>query len=270
MENNYQEVAQRLSNEGYNFDMGKYLKEGWKLGLSSIGPIILYMILVVIISFILGLIPIVGQIADSFFISPVLSAGGIYFLHHKHTTGESDFGKFFEGFKQIGALAGVNILSLLLMMLAVIPMILSSLTLFDMDLLSRIAAEDSTAMLELLEKFTTANAALIGGIVLTFLLLITISILLFTAYYFVAIGKLGGGASIKASAGLAKKNFFSILGFVIVLGLINVLGIMVVVVGLIVTIPVTLGAMYMMFNNIVISQVSTETMAISEDDILDA
>lgn len=74
----YESVANDLA-QGYKFETKKYLSEGWDLGLKSIGWILLYGLIVYLMNFVSGLIPIAGGLIYSVFLAPVMAAGLILF-----------------------------------------------------------------------------------------------------------------------------------------------------------------------------------------------
>lgn len=268
----YREIANKLSAEGYKFGLSSYLNQGWKLGLQSIGWLILYAIIYIAIWALCRVIPFVGELAYSIVLAPILSAGVTYFLHKKHTTGESDFSTFFYGFKDLGNLVFANFLMGLIVVVAMIPMFLAFLSFFGMELIQAMIGDQDPNEIgntgsELLSKM--------GGVGITFFVTFIIvglilTLLVFTNQ-FVILGRLSAVDAIKASMQVAKKKVFSIFGFIIVLGLINLLGVLPLGLGLILTLPMTAGAFYFMFKDIVMSQISGDhNILLSEDDILDA
>lgn len=273
MSKDYLNVADTLKIEGYEFEMGKYLSEGWKKGTSVIGWFLLFLILSIVISTVSKLIPVIGSIANSWIISPALSAGLILFMKQKYNTNQSDFGLIFKGFTtNFGQVILVNILVGLISILGLLPFILSFLGAFDLEALLEIGKKigDPTAFQEIFKLLSGSMEALSVGMFISSLLILIITVLFSLANYFVVVGGLTAVASLGASFGVVKKAFFPILGFFIVLGLINVLGLICLVVGVLVTLPVTIMAIYAMFHHIVASKVTDDLSAVSGDDILDA
>ena len=268
----YKEVANKLGIEGYKFELSNYISQGWKLGLQSLGWLILFAIIYLSISIVTQLIPIIGRFAQTFILAPVLSAGVTYFLHKKSTTGESDFSSFFDGFKNLGNLVVLNLLILLLFMVTMIPLLASMFSLLNMEFFQAIANEDRVAM-EAIGRNIVSSAGGVGigvGVFISVLLVCILMLSLVFAKQFVIIGELSAVEAIKASIQVAKKKIFPLFGFMIVLVLINILGLLPLGLGLIVTIPMSAGAVYFMFKDIVISQVNSGEIILSEDDILDA
>jgi hypothetical protein len=275
MTKDYLNVADTLKIEGYEFEMGKYLSEGWKKGTPVIGWFLLFLILSVVFSKALGLIsnPIVGYILNNWVISPALSAGLILFMQKKYNTNQSDFGLIFKGFTtNFGQVILVNILIALISILALLPFILSFLAAFDFEALKEVAEKinDITAIKEVYAIFLSSMDALGVGLFISMALVLILTVFFSLSNYFVVVGGLTAVASLGASFGVVKKAFFPILGFFIVLGLINVLGLICLVVGVLVTLPVTIMAIYAMFHHIVASKVTDDLSAVSDDDILDA
>lgn len=266
----YKEIANKLGVEGYQFELSNYISQGWKLGLKSIGWLILFGIIYFAIWFVAQLIPFIGSIAHSIILAPALSAGVTYFLHKKHSTGESDFSSFFAGFKNLGNLVLVNFLMGLIVLLAMIPMLISLFSLLSIELFQAFANQDNAAIEEL-GMTMLANMGSLGiGVIISVLLMWLLVILLIFANQFVILGGLTAVDAIKSSIQVAKKKIFPIFGFMLLILLINIVGALPFFLGLFLTIPMTAGAMYFMFKDIVMSQAVDGEVLLTEDDILDA
>jgi uncharacterized membrane protein len=91
--------------------------------------------------------------------------------------------------------------------------------------------------------------------ILGLILLIIPGIYLGIAYYFatlfVTFHKMDFWPAMEASRRVISKNWFSMFGFTLVLGLINLGGVIVLGIGLLVTMPITLCAIYVAFEEIV-------------------
>lgn len=271
MSNKYSQVSQELGANGYQFEMGKYISEGWKLGTSIVGYWLLFGIVSFAIGFVTGFIPIVGPLANSLVISPALAAGLILFIKHKKDSGESDFGLIFKAFNKVGQLFLLNLITGLIGLILFIPAIISMIGMFSVEDFMALASKDTEAIQAFAQTFIANISMFMGGVSISMLLVSVLSILLTFSMYFVVVGDLSAIGAIKASIAVAKKKFFAIFGFGIVLGLINLAGALALVIGLIVTIPVTMAAMYLMFHHIIVERIEeSEGTGVAENDVLDA
>jgi uncharacterized membrane protein len=271
MREKYKQVAAQLGANDYEFKMGDYISKGWKLGTSVFGYFILFIIVSIIISLCLSMIPIVGSLANSFVVSPSIGAGFILFLHEKNKTGQSDFGLVFKGFNKVGPLLVLQLILTFIMLALFIPLILSLLGMFSMDDLLSVASSDSEAIARIGASVVANFAVFYVGMFISFLLVMVFMIFMSFTTYFIALGDLSAFESIKSSIDLVKKKFFSILLFGIVLVLINVAGVLALVIGIFVTMPVTMAAMYFMFYDIIGKQVEEdEVIGAVGGDVLDA
>lgn len=271
MENTYESIVSKVVASKPKFETGKYISLGWKNGLPLIGWIILYGIIVIVMKNVLQIIPVAGELLHAIFVAPVMGAGLMIFIHNKVHGGKGDFGLVFKGFTQYtGKIIGVNLLGGLIIIAALIPGIIGMVTAFDVSDFAMFANEkpDPQEILwfaqEMLAKYglwilITYIFVLIAGIFLTF------------SSFFVALGGEKPGKAISLSFKMGKTYFFPILGFAILCGLINLLGVLCLIIGVLVTLPVTIVASYYMFYELVQSKVNEdEISAVNSEDVLDA
>ena len=101
---------EKIAQDGYEFQFGKYISDGWDLFKKAPGPFIIYTLIVLAISVALGLIPILGTIG-SVLIMPALTAGffiGIYKVDLRAEVATGDFFKSFDFFVQLMLLGIVS------------------------------------------------------------------------------------------------------------------------------------------------------------------
>ena len=202
---NYDEKVEQLVNEGYSFDIGNYISQGFDIFKQNIGGFIGYTLLVAAISVFGQLIPVIGALAVSV-ISPALTVG--YFIVGKKILFNEDyeFGDFFKGFQFLLHLFLGN---------------------------------------------------LVGGIfiIIGIILLVVPGIYLGVAYIWVSLFIVFAGKefwpAMEMSRKVITKNWLSFLGFAIVLGLINILGLICLGIGILVTIPATILAVFVAFKEVV-------------------
>ena len=89
--------VENLIENGYEFRFEQYLSQGWETFQKSPLQLILYTLILVGISFVINLIPKVGEVA-SLFISPVLAAGFYVGIKKLDETGTLEIADFFKAF----------------------------------------------------------------------------------------------------------------------------------------------------------------------------
>ncbi len=94
---NSQQRIEKIAESEYEFHFDKYFSEGWDLFRKDPGQLILYTLIMLAISFGLGVIPFLGAVA-AFLIGPALNAG-FYVGLRKIDQGEKvEIGDFFKAF----------------------------------------------------------------------------------------------------------------------------------------------------------------------------
>ncbi len=216
-----------ILNRGYSVDIGQFIKRGWEICQSNLGPFIGFLLLTAVIGGALGLIPGVGSIA-SIIIGGPLNAGYLIVAYKIAKKQPTTFGDFFKGFQNAYFLPTF---------LATIVMTLLFLVCF-MPAGVGIGILAATA-----EAGGEPNPALVIAVgVLSLLGLIAI-LYLSVAYMFaipLIVGRrMSFWPAMEASRKLIGKQWFGFFGFVIVLGLLNMVGLLVCGLGLLVTAPLT-------------------------------
>ncbi|NEN23391.1 hypothetical protein G3O08_07750 [Cryomorpha ignava] len=196
---------EKIGDTGYEFHFEQYLSQGWDLFRKAPMQLVLYTLIVLGVSIVIGLIPIVGTIGGVI-VGPVLMAGYYIGIKKLDETNAVEIGDFFKSFDYW-------------------------LQLFLYELVSGL---------------------LVG---LAFLLLVLPGIWLVVALSFgsafIVFAKFEFWDSIKTSAEIVNKKWFSFFGLIIVLGFINLVGALFLGLGLFITIPFTYGVIYSCYKDIV-------------------
>lgn len=227
----------RVLQEGYEFRFGDYISKGFDLVNKNLGGFIGYVLVYLLISMVVGLVPILGQIAG-FIIGPALLAGFYHVANRVDRGEQTAFGDFFKGFDKLGNLFLTSLLTILIVFVTAIPggiVIFTSglsLTSFMMD-----------------EPEINMSMIIVGALLMLIpLMYLTVSYLF--APMLVWFYDLRPWDALETSRKLVGKNLGIILGFVLVMGIIASLGILLLGVGLLYTIPAYLCATYAAFADI--------------------
>ncbi len=108
---------------GYQFDMGKYISEGWDLFQKNAGAFIGFTALVLVITGVFAFIPFIGSVGQMLLVVPLNA--GFYIVAGKINRGEhTEFGDFFKGFDHFGSLVLASLISGVLIVIGCILLII--------------------------------------------------------------------------------------------------------------------------------------------------
>jgi membrane protease YdiL (CAAX protease family) len=214
------EQFQRVIDQGYSFDLGKYLDEGWAILKKSLGNFIGYTVIFLAITVVLSLIPFINILGQ--FVQYALIAGAYIFIRNLLHRRE-EFGDFFSGFNQFGQIFLFGLvffaffIPLLLLLFGVV---------FPFDILPEIlsGSPDGMWVNNRMTEHMEGNPLMIIG----FLIFLAGTIFLYTSYSLalplIADAKLGFWQAMETSRKVVAKKFFHFLLFHIVIVLIVAIG----------------------------------------------
>jgi len=235
--------------QGYTFEMGKYLDEGWKIFKKGAGSLIGFTVIYFIIAFFLNFIPFVG-LFSSFILYPLIA--GVYIFLRNQQKGKGEFNDFFTGYNYFAQVA----LFLLVLILFAIPLIILFITvLFPYELLPDIfdrAATDPEYIMTVLGEHFEENIGLF--IVLYFVFLAGV-IYLYISYSLVlpliSDAKLPFWQAMETSRKVVAKKFFSFFILYLLMGIIIMIGVLFTCgLGILVAIPFGLCVVFSVYDNI--------------------
>ena len=238
MENNNQyhpNIQQKLE-DGYFFDIGKYLQQALDIMKVGFLPLAFYTLIYFMLVFLL--LSVQNQVVAllQMFVMPVLTAG-FYFLIQKKSLGyKADASDVMKGFSKILPLTLANILQSIFMTMA-----FGYLMIFIAKMNPQIPQFQQMEVSPLIQN------------VLLFLIIpgIYFSVASVFMVLFILFGNMNVLAAMESSRLLVNKQFFKILLFLILLALFNFVGLLAFGFGLLVTIPFTFAAIYSAFKDIV-------------------
>lgn len=239
-EQNQKRIEDLIAN-GYDFDLSRYISEGFELFKRGAGSFIGFILLTFLILLVVGFIPLIGQIATNLILGPALITGG-YLAAHTLAKGEQlEFGRFFKGFDFIGPLATAALVVQLIVFGSMIPMFLAWGS-------SGFFAWIMEAMADPLMVSDMPSFPLWS------LIFVLPAIYLGVAYgwvnLFIAFYGMGFWEAMEASRRIITKQWLLYFAFLFVLGLLVFLGALALVVGLLVAMPVLICAQYAAFADV--------------------
>ncbi len=252
MNETQQKKLQEVLDYGYQFRFGDYISKGFELFQKNAGGFIGFSFVAGLIIVVVSLIPILGSIASSFFLTPALMVGA-YLVAHQLNKGEhTEFGDFFKGFEFVGPLAGATLIMTLIILASLIPMFVA------------------WGMSGFFSWFIEAQADPLGvGDPPSFpawsLLFIIPAVYLGVAYgwatMFIAFYRMKVWEALEMSRKMISQQWFIIFLYTLVLGLLAMAGIILLFIGIFVTYPIVLCSQYAAFADV------TRLMEESETDI---
>lgn len=218
-----------LINSGIEFRGADYIKKGWDIFKSAPGMFLGYLVVMWLITFVLGMIPLVNIIAN--FLSPIFAAG-FYIVARKIDTGQNfDFGNFFDGFKRN---PGQIVLATLIMALVIVACMIPAI----FGLIPAIRHGGGPGIL-----------GIVGGLV-SFGLVFYFAIHWIWSIQLIIFHNLQAWPALQSSMKLVKGRLGPIVVFGLMLIGINILGLLALIVGVTVTACISQIAMYAAYSDI--------------------
>ncbi len=255
------------------FSIGQALGDGWNLVSKHLGYYIGAGILAVIIGMGVGMVPIAGGLANNLVVSPCLMAGAI-FITWQISKGHAwtDFGAMFKGFNYLTPIlvssliqAAISVALALLCFFSFIPELFR---LFELS-------QGSGAYSNQDEIAALAREMFFSGKALLLLFLFIIAMLLVNATWafkthFIVVYNMQAWPAMELSRKVCTHNIFPVLGLLIVLGLIILVSAIPCGIGLLFSLPLSIGATYSAFAQITGSDQPDEINSEMFDFINDA
>lgn len=223
---------QELIDNGYNFDTGGYISEGFDITKREVGLFMGFTLVYFLISMAASFIPMA-----SILIGPPLIAGFFIAGRKTDTNQVLDFGDFFKGFDYFGQLIIQQLILGLIIIVLFIP--------FFILMFGGIAIIDGGGG---------------GGPVFAIIAILAVLLMFAGLFYavvsyafaplFIVFGNMQAWDAMEASRKIVSKNFFSVLGLVLLMAIINLGGALLCGVGLFYTMPATYNALYASFKDI--------------------
>lgn len=242
--NNSQARIERLLNEPINFKFSDYLSRGYELFQKDMGNFIIYALIFFALTMVIGFIPIVGSLANSFVVTPALTAG-LYLYAQRLDKGERpEFGTFFKGFDYVGQLALGTLVMWLIIGVTLLPIVF---LVKDSEIISwykEVLANPGTPPTEL-PVFDIPWWTLLLALPAMFL-----GILYAWTPFFIVLFKMEFWPAMEASRKLVIKNWLIFFLFNLVVGFIAGIGALLCCVGILFTYPAAMCMSYAAFADV--------------------
>ena len=246
LENKEGKSLSGLLANGYETNSVEYIKKGFELFKKDIGSFIGFIVIVAIAQMIVSMIPYIKGIVSTL-LGPIF-VGGFIVAQKLDKNEPYTFSNFFDGSKNYVKLFLVMLIPNLIV--GAIFLIVGGWAYFKIAFLGikpSFSTSDLNSMLEMSRSMTGyAGRASLAGIIS-----IVISVLFLFSTFLVLFENFEPVKALDISRKLIGKKFFNWLGFLGLLILFNVAGAICLVVGLLVTIPSTICALYVAYEDVV-------------------
>jgi len=243
------------------FSIGKAISDGWRIVSKHLGSYIGAGVITVFIIMFVGIIPYGGSILNNLVVSPCFAASAI-FITWRISKGYAwtDFGDMFKGFSYatpvlISTLIQSFVMALigLLCFFSLIPQLVD---LFELSQGSG-AYQNQEEIIELLRSifFNTKNILLFCLFILAILLL---SAVWAFKIHFIVVYKMDAWPAMELSRRVTTPNLLRLVGLFIIIGLIVIVSALPCGIGLLFSLPLSIGAIYSAFAQITGSDQSDE------------
>ncbi len=230
---------------GYETNSVEYIKKGFELFKQNIGPFIGFIIVVGIAEGIIGSIPFIKGLSSAL-VAPIV-AGGFLVAKMIDKNEQHAFSNFFDGIQNYVPLFLVTLLPTLL--IGAIFLIVGGWAYFKMAFLGitpKLDFQDLNSISSFASMAGFGMRASLAGIISG-----VISILFLLATFLVLFEKFEPVKALDISRKLVGKKFFNWFGFLFLIGIFNIAGALCLLVGLFVTIPSSICALYVAYEDVV-------------------
>lgn len=224
--------------EESQFQLGHYLKAGFKLWNTKPAQYIAFILVLMLIGLGLGMIPFIGPVLNGLFISSCLTLGGYLYSDRVANDQSAEFGNFFDGFQDIPKIIVLNLILFALAILILIPFVMSVGVSALMG-----SVEDSTSLSMPFENVGWGPILLILPAIYAYML---------TAFTIPMIGFYGLSPvnALQYSAKFVHKHALSIFLFFMICFIIIFVGILGFFIGIFVTGSMIYALMYVLFSDL--------------------
>lgn len=207
----------QIITQGYEFEMGLYINEGWELFKKGVGGFVGFTVLYFMIVMLVSVFPVLSIISS--IVQYTLAAG--YFIYcRKMMSGENEFNDFFGGFKYFVQI----LLHGIVLLLFFIPIIILTFSvLLPYEILPELISGDFDFEY-LVEEWLASLEGNLSSIALIYFLILCVVVYIYTSYAFVLPLIVDAGLpfweAMETSRKIIGRNLLQFVLMFIVLGLI--------------------------------------------------
>lgn len=235
------------------FSVGQAIGDGWNLVSKHLGYYIGAGVITAVIGFAVGIIPFVGSLANNLILSPCFMASAVYITWRiSKGFGWVDFGDMFKGFKYATPVLVATLIQ------TVISAAIAALCFFSFlpQLIELYQASQGPDALRNQEEIAAiAKSIFLNSKNLVLFGLFMLALLLLNAVWafkthFIVVYNMDAWPAMELSRRVCTANLLPMLGLIIVLGLIIGVSLLPCGIGLLFSLPLSIGATYSAFAQI--------------------
>lgn len=235
------------------FAIGKAISDGWRLVSSHLGYYIGAGIITMIISMFIGFIPWLGSLIDSLIVSPCFAASAIYITWRiSKGYGWTDFGDMFKGFSYVTPVMIATLIQSAIMVLIGLLCFFSLIPeLVDLwELAQGSGAYQNQDEITALIQSIFFNTKIILLFCLFMLAMLLLSAVWAFSIHFIVVYKMDAWPAMELSRKVTTPNLLRLIGLFIIIGLIILVSALPCGIGLLFSLPLSIGAIYSAFAQI--------------------
>lgn len=240
MNNNEGKSLSSILENGYETNSVEYIKKGFEIFKQNAGAFIGFLVLAFIARMVAGVIPIVGSIIGIFLIP--LSVGGIIVAKKIDKNENYEFGNFFDGYQKLGPLIGNAFIQGLIAVAIMLVFFIPFFFLYGFSFFSSLAYESVSD-----GRFAVFMIVMFVMVILFFFIFVSWTL----SNQIIIFNDKGPWEAMEISRKVVSKKYFNWLGFLFLMGLLNVAGALCFLVGLLITLPTTMCALYVAYEDVV-------------------
>lgn len=231
---------------GYETHATDYIKKGFEIFKQNVGGFIGFLILIGVIKIAISAIPFVS-ILTSALVAPI--AIGAFIVAKMIDKNETySFSNFFDGTKKFKPLFLVSLITSAIVF--IVFLVIGGWSYFKMAFLG-LKPKMNYSDINSLMAYSQSMSGY--GLRIFFAVLVTMAITIFLIFgnFLVYFSNFEPINALDTSRKIVSKKFFNWLGFLMLLGLFNIAGALCFGIGLLITIPTTMCAMYVAYEDVV-------------------
>ena len=245
-------IEELLQTKG-TFSISQALSDGWKLVSKYLGSYIGAGLITVVIGMMIGFIPFVGGVVNNLVLSPCFTASAIFITWQiSKGHGWTDFGDMFKGFSYATPVVTATLIQAFLMIVIGILCFFSLIPeLIDLWQMS----QGSGAFQNQEEMAALAESIFLNPKNILLFCLFMLAMLLISAVWafkihFIVVYKMDAWPAMELSRKITAPNLLRIVGLFIIIGLIVLVSVLPCGIGLLFSLPLSIGAVYSAFAQI--------------------
>ena len=256
-----------------NLSVSNSFKRGYELfkkqWLVLVGALILFSILTVLVQWLAGYIDVVGSIIYTLF-SACLYAG-FFILYHQIAKGkEPSFSHFFGGFKFIKDITLYQLVYLVFILVASIPVFLGVAVAFApaaSDLVNWFGEGINPQELTGVLQGVSFSPVFVIFFAVSFVLYLVVGMSYLLTTPLIVLNKKSFWEAMELSRKAVWSRFFTFFALLIVLVLFNILGLIVLIVGVVFTGAISVGVFYAAYESLFSHLKTEESPEVADDDV---